>query len=346
MMSLLNKSDDEIRKEIIDAAGKELGFRNFKSTGVLRSILEVFSKVISQIYRKFLTPIYGNTNLDTATGTWLDQWGLLLGVVRKLATKTKGTVTLTAYGDGSVEAGSWIRVSGTSLRFRVLETTAFSKGENEVKVEAEFAGSDHNVSGEDEGILTKVVAGVESIVFREGWITEAGTDDEKDESYRKRIKDLWISQGVGNPPPSFYYYAESVEGVQQVKLIRTPRGYGTVDMIVVAENGMPSEELLDKVYEALDDHALICNDLQVRAPSKMPVSISVEFSGDATENEIEEAVMQHIYALGAGGRLEVRGIYDVLDAFDLETAEVLEPQRDVQADEYSIIVASVEAHKK
>lgn len=345
-MTLIDKTDDEIRKEIIDLAGKELGFKNFKSTGVLRSIWEVFSKTISQIYHKFLTPIYHNTNLDTATGPWLDQWGLLLGVVRKLATKTQGIVTLIAYNDGTLEKGSWITVSGTGLRFKVVESVPFAKGENQVLIEAEFSGSEYNVSGEDEGILTKVVSGVESVFFREGWITEAGTDDEKDDVYRKRIKDLWMSQGIGNPPPSFYYYAESVPGVQQVKLIRTPRGYGTVDIIVVAENGMPSKELLDKVYKALEDHALICNDLQVKAPGEKAVSVSVEFKGDATENEIEEAVMQHIFKLGVGGRLEVRNIYETLDKFDLDVVEVILPERDVQADDDSIIVATVEAKKQ
>ena len=341
----IDKSDEEIRKEVIEAASKELGFRNLKSTGVLRRLFEVFARFLGQVYHKFISPIYHETNLDTADGLWLDQWGLLLGVARKAATKTKGEVTLIAYGDGEIEAGAWITVSGTDLRFRVLEKISFSEGETRISVEAEFEGAGYNVSGDDEGILTKVVSGVDHIVFEDGWITEAGTDNEDDDSYRSRIKNLWISQGVGNPPPSFYYYAESVDGVKEVKLVRTPRGYGTVDVIVVAENGMPSEELLQDVYDALYDHALICNDLQVKAPQQKVAEISIEFSGDASENEVEEAVMQYVYGLGIGGRLEIRGIYDTLEVFDLDTVEVIAPLRDVQAGEDAIIVASVEAEK-
>lgn len=341
----IDKSDEEIRKEVIEAATKELGFRNLKSTGVLRRLFEVFARFLGQVYHKFISPIYHETNLDTADGLWLDQWGLLLGVARKAATKTKGEATLIAYGDGDIDAGAWITVSGTDLRFKVLEKTAFSEGETKISVEAEFEGSGYNVSGEDEGVLTKVVSGVDHIVFKEGWISAAGTDEEDDDSYRSRIKNLWISQGVGNPPPSFYYYAESVDGVKEVKLVRTPRGYGTVDVIVVAENGMPSEELLQDVYDALYDHALICNDLQVKAPRQKTAEISIEFSGNVSENEVEEAVMQYVYGLGIGGRLEIRGIYDTLEAFDLDTVEVIAPLRDVQAGEDAIIVASVEAEK-
>lgn len=344
-LSFIDRTDDEIRKEVIETASKELGFRNLKSTGVLRRLFEVFARFLGQVYHKFISPIYHETNLDTADGLWLDQWGLLLGVARKAATKTKGEATLVAYGEGEIDAGAWITVSGTDLRFKVLEKTAFSQGETKISVEAEFEGSGYNVSGEDEGVLTKVVSGVDHIVFKEGWISAAGTDEEDDDSYRSRIKNLWISQGVGNPPPSFYYYAESVDGVKEVKLVRTPRGYGTVDVIVVAENGMPSEELLQDVYDALYDHALICNDLQVKAPQQKVAEISIEFSGDASENEVEEAVMQYVYGLGIGGRLEIRGIYDTLEAFDLDTVEVIAPLRDVQAGEDAIIVASVEAEK-
>lgn len=344
-LSFIDRTDDEIRKEVIETASKELGFRNLKSTGVLRRLFEVFARFLGQVYHKFISPIYHETNLDTADGLWLDQWGLLLGVARKAATKTKGEATLVAYGEGEIDAGAWITVSGTDLRFKVLEKTAFSQGETKISVEAEFEGSGYNVSGEDEGVLTKVVSGVDHIVFKEGWISAAGTDEEDDDSYRSRIKNLWISQGVGNPPPSFYYYAESVDGVKEVKLVRTPRGYGTVDVIVVAENGMPSEELLQDVYDALYDHALICNDLQVKAPQQKVAEISIEFSGDASENEVEEAVMQYVYGLGIGGRLEIRGIYDTLEAFDLDTVEIIAPLRDVQAGEDAIIVASVEAEK-
>lgn len=338
--SLINRTDDEIRKAVMEIATKETGIRNFKSTGVLRGILEVFSRVVGQIYKAFISPIYSQTSLKTARNEWLSQWGLLLGVARKLASKANGEVSLTAYAEGQIDAGIWITVSGTDLRFRVVETTAFSVGENKISVEAEFPGSGYNIS-DDEGLLSKVVSGVESVRFAESWIKDPGTDDEDDESYRMRIENRWIALGVGNPPASFRYYAESVPGVKAVKLIRTPRGYGTVDIVVVAENGLPSPELLQQVYSSLHDHALICNDLHVKAPEVLDAAVEIEYSGSASENAVQERVLQYVYGLGIGGRMEIRGIYDALESFSLDHIEVLVPARDVQADEDSIVVASV-----
>lgn len=343
-LSFLQKSDDEIRKDVIVVASEETGIRNFKSTGVLRGLLETFSRIVSTLYRSYLTPIYQQTNLETAGGRWLSMWGLMLGVVRLAATKTLGLATVSAYADGALAAGTWITVSGTSLRFRVTEDVAFVAGAFQVPVEAEFAGSQYNIS-DDPGLLTRVIAGIESVHFGPDWITSAGTDEELDEAYRARISDRWMSQGQGNPPVSFEYYAMSVSGVKEIKLIRTPRGYGTVDVIVVSVAGIPSQALLDDVYQALYDHALICNDLQVKGPQQTAAAIDVVFSGEATENEVQEAVLQHVYSLGIGGKLEIREIYATLDALGLESVEVLAPARDISADEDSIIVAAVTATK-
>ncbi len=344
--AFLKKTEKEIRKEVFEIATSETGISNFKSTGVLRGLLETFTRVMGQLYLKFLSPIYRQTSLMTAEGEWLSQWGLLLGVARKLATKTRGNVSLTASDDGQIDAGTWITVAGVELRFKVLETTAFSSGEiKAVPVEAEFAGSEYNVS-DDKGVLAKIVQGVKEISFGADWITEPGTDDEKDTPYRERVTNRWIALGVGNPPASFEYHALTVDGVASVKIIRTPRGYGTADVIVVASNGMPTQALLDAVYKALEDHALICNDLQVKAPAEHPVSVKIEFSGTSTANEVQEKVLQYIYALGIGGRMEIRGIYSVLEDLKLDKVEVLEPARDVQAEADAIVVAAVEVIKK
>lgn len=343
-MTLLKKSDDEIRKEILTVATEQTGIRNFKSTGVLRGLLETFSRVILTVYQSYLTPIYNQTSLATANGHWLSMWGLMLGVVRKAATKAKGSVTITAYADGSLPAGSWVTVAGTALRFKVLQDITFTIGTFQALVEAEFAGLAYNVA-DDPGLLTRVIAGIETVSFAAEWITDAGTDEEADESYRARISDRWMSQGQGNPPVSFVYYAMSVPGVKEIKLIRTPRGYGTVDVIVVSVAGMPNQPLLDAVYQALYDHALICNDLQVKAPEQIPVVINVVASGAATANAVQEAILQYVYSLGIGGRLTIRDIYTAVDLLDLTSVEVLAPLRDVAAPDDSIIVATVTVTK-
>ncbi len=345
MNSLLDKTEEEIKKEVITLATEETGIKNFKSTGVLRGLLEVFSKIIYNIYTAYLAPIFKQTAITTASDNFLSQWGLMLGVVRKPATKTLGNITITAYQAGTLAKGLWVTVEGTNYRFKVLKDYSFEEGVFVAEVEAEFEGTNYNITN-DSGIFNKVVAGVESVYFGENWITTPGEDIEEDELYRLRITNKWMSQGVGNPPASFIYYAESVEGVQEIKLIRTPRGYGTVDIIVVATNGLPTQTLLNEVYNAIGDHGLICNDLQVKAPEVVNTDIEIEFSGESTENLVQETVLNYVYSLGIGGYLEIREIYNTLEPLNLEEVEVIQPSRNVSADDSSIIIANVIVRKK
>lgn len=343
-MTLLEKTEDEIREDVFTIAREETGVRNYKSTGVLRGLLETFSKIVSTIYQSFLSPIAKQTNLDTAGSIWLSQWGLMLGVVRKNATKTVGTINVTVYAAGTIPAGSWITIEGTELRYKVTQEVVFEPGVVAVPVEAELAGSTYNVA-DGTGIFTRVVAGVESVEFPEDWIETPGTDVESDADYRSRIKEKWQAQGEGNPPASYLYYALSVDGVQEAKLIRTPRGYGTVDVIIVANNGSPSAELLQLVEDALYDHELICTDVVVRGPAEIPITVSVEFSGTPTAAVVEDAVYDYIYSLGIAGKFEIRSLYAALDALGLDSVEILLPDRDVAGAEDSIIVADVNVSK-
>lgn len=343
-MSLIEKTDDEIREEVFTIAREETGIKNYKSTGVLRGLLETFSRIVSKIYQAFLTPISQQTNLDTASTIWLSQWGLMLGVVRKSATKAIGSIEVSTYASGSIPKGSWVSIEGTDLRYKTTEEVAFTPGVITVPVAAELPGSSYNVE-DGTGIFTRVVAGVESVTFPSGWIETPGTDTENDSSYRARIKEKWQAQGEGNPPASYLYYSLSVDGVQEAKLIRTPRGYGTVDVIIVASNGSPSSELLQQVEDALYNHELICTDVVVRGPAEIPVTITVEYTGTPAVAVVEDAIYAHVYQLGIGGRLEIRALYSALDELNLDSAEILLPDRDVPGAEDSIIVANVNVSK-
>jgi uncharacterized phage protein gp47/JayE len=112
----INKSEKEIRDDIVAIAKEETKLTNFKSTGVLRSFVEVIAKIVIFVYVSAINMIYKNASLSGATGIFLSFWGIMLGVVRKQATKAKGKFTGTAYGDGSIPAGTWAVVPGTELR--------------------------------------------------------------------------------------------------------------------------------------------------------------------------------------------------------------------------------------
>jgi uncharacterized phage protein gp47/JayE len=344
--SWINKSEKIIREDIIAVGKKHTGLTNFKSTGVLRGFLEVITMVVVFIYQSAINPIYRNASLDGATGIFLSMWGLMLGVARKQAVKASGFFVGTAYADGNIPKGSWIVIDGTELRYKVMESTSFQAGiPFKVPVEAEFSGDTYNVGSGINVRLTRVVAGLEGLSVGEEWIGTPGQNEEEDDAYRERIKSRWRSQILGDIKESYKYYAASVDGVRFVKVVRTPRGAGSCDVIVSSVSGMPNEMLLERVRENLYAHELMGFDVVVRAPSATPIEIEIEYAGKAGEADIRLAVEEYIHGIEIGGRFAIRDLYAAFGGLEVDSIEILSPDRDVQTEDSYIITASLEIGK-
>ena len=78
-------------------------------------------------------------------------------------------------------------------------------------------------------------------------------------------------------------------------------------------------------------------DVRVKAPDMNNIAVRIEYSGGADEADVALAAWSYIQDLGIGGRFSVRDLYALLDPLNLETVEILSPERDVQADEANII---------
>jgi uncharacterized phage protein gp47/JayE len=344
--SWIDKDEKTIRDEIVAIAKQETGLTNFKNVGPLRGLIEVISRVVFFIYRTAINPIYANATLDKAAGIFLSFWGLMLGVVRKQQTKTEGFFTGTAYGDGAVPAGTWAVVENTDLRYKVKEDVSFKAGTIfSVPVSAEHPGSTYNIAEDMPLRLTRVISGLTAVFVAPDWITSLGQDTEEDEPYRERIKTRWKSQILGDTKDVYQYYAEEVTGVRSAKVIRTPRGPGSTDVIIAAVNGAPDEDLINTVKKNLHDHELMAFDVAVRAPEILEIDVEIEYSGDAEENEVRLIAENYIYRLGIGGRFAIRDLYERYKPLDLETIEILSPDRDVQSDALYIITGSITVTK-
>jgi hypothetical protein len=340
--SWIDKNEKEIREDIVAIAKEETGLSNFKSTGPLRGFLEVIIRVVLFIYQTAINQIYKNATLKGATGIFLSFWGLLLGVVRKQESKAAGVFTGTAYGDGSVAAGTWAVVTGTEIRFKVASDVSFEEGAAfAIPVTAEHPGLLYNIGAGTPVRLTRVVSGLDAVAVGEGWITAPGQDTEDDGSYRARIESRWKSQTLGDTKEVYKFYAEAVGGVRAAHIIRTPRGPGSTDVVIAAVNGVPEQELLDAVETALHDHELMAFDVQVKAPEVEEVSIEIEYTGAASVGEVTLVAEIYVYNLGIGGRFKINDLYDLYKPLKLSTVEIISPDRDVQPDERTIIEASI-----
>ena len=344
--TFLGKSKDDIRKEIMEIGKRETGISNLKSTGVLRGILETMSLMVTRIYTAFLSPMLTQVDRRKAMGFWLDLHGNNLGVTRPQAKRTTGTFTGTAYKAGTLKAGAWIRVEGTKLRFRVTKDVPFLAGPFKVPVEAERTGPEYNVTSKSRLVLTRVTVGVESVAAGKDWIGHSGTNTEADAAYRRRIDARWNIKGDGNPPSRYVLVARSATGITHAKVLRTPRGWGSVDVIVAGSAGVPTSKQLADVRAALEGESMICRDLVVRAPEKVTTDIVIEFSGNYTAAQVENAVRNWVAELGIGKDMEIRQLYrDPWDGWTFSQFEVLQPNRDIKVGKDAIVSPTIEVRK-
>ncbi|GHU01869.1 hypothetical protein FACS1894147_02570 [Spirochaetia bacterium] len=345
--SWIDKDDKTIRDDIVSIAKKNTGLTNFKSTGVLRGFLEVITAVVFFVYKTAINPIYSNATLDGATGIFLSFWGLLLGVVRKQDNKASGTFTAHSYGEGSVPEGAWIVVEGTELRYKVTKKVSFTADADfSIPVIAEFSGSDYNMGNGIPIRITRVIPGLGAVSVGDNWLATLGENNEEDNSYRERIKNRWRSQTLGDTKETYKFYAEAVAGVRSAKIIRTPRGPGSTDVVIASVTGLPNAELIAAVEQALFDHELMGFDVQVIAPTVTNVSIVIEYSGNADEADVVLAAEYYVHDLGIGGRFTIKDLYALYEPLGLETVEIISPGRDVQAGEASIIMADIQVTKE
>ena len=342
----IDADDTSIRDDIVAIAKEKTGLTNFKSTGVLRGIIEVLAACVFFIYKTAINPIYRNATLDGASGIFLSFWGLMLGVVRKQDNKASGNFSGHSYGEGSIPSGAWIVVEGTELRYKVTEKVTFQAGADFlIPVIAEFAGSNYNIGADMPLRITRVIPGLNGVAAGAGWQKQLGENTEEDDFYRERIKNRWRSQTLGDTKETYRYYAEAVAGVRRAKIIRTPRGPGSTDVIIASVTGLPTPELLEAVEAALYDHELMGFDVAVKAPAVTNVNVVIEYTGDADEADVALIARGYAHDLGIGGRFSIRELYARYEPLGLETVEIISPERDVAAGGASIIMATISVTK-
>ena len=340
--SWIDADDKSIRDDIVSIAKEKTGLANFKSTGVLRGTIEVLAACVSFIYKTAINPIYRNAAPDGASGIFLSFWGLLLGVARKQDNRAAGNFTGHSYGGGSIPQGAWVAVEGTELRYKVTEKVNFQAGTDfQIPVAAEFAGSDYNVGADMPVRITRVIPGLDSVSVGTNWQKQLGENTEEDGSYWERIKNRWRSQTLGDTKETCRCCAEAAAGVRSAKIIRTPRGPGSADVIIASVTGLPPPELLENVEAALYDHELMGFDVQVKAPAVTNVNAVIEYSGDADEADVTLVAQGYAHGLGIGGRFSIRELYALYEPLGLAAVEIISPERDAQAGGESIIMAAI-----
>ena len=320
--------------------------------GPIRGIIELFCWGLYQLYL-FLASILEQAFPSTATGTWLDLHCAQVGITRKAATKAVGVVTVTRSQEGNIRipAGKIFRTEanadGTVYRFVTTETVVLTAGEETctVPVEAEEYGKDGNVVTGMISIIVTPITGIASVTNTAAWLTSEGRDKETDDELRDRYFLAWKSTN-GCTKYAYESWALSVSGVEAVKILdQHPRGQGTVDVIVKGVAGVPTESTLAEVSALVTVNKPINDDVEVKAPSSVPVNIVISLTtysvGDmATAVADVTAAIENYFSdtIDVGTSFTLQRLVSLAMLSTVQSVSVVSPAADVIVGDDSIAV--------
>ncbi len=336
--------------KILDALMSELAartpFTNLNPSAAIRGLLEVIAKVVADLYGLVRT-VMEQSFVQTATGSWLDLKVREMGITRKPAVKTRVYLTFScdapAAQNITIPAGTICKsqknAEGNDYRFITTEEAVLEEGATSVQVvaEAEQSGKDWNVG---QGTITRMVTrvtGIQAVTNGAGFLIREGSDPESDRQLRERAIGKWETLGLGGTRGAYRNWALSVPGVIAASVLDDfPFGPGTVGVVILCENGAPSAELINEVYQYIKARKPLTADVRILAPEIRSISLDLEVirfaDADRTivEAGVRGAIENYSSRLQLGeGLIIARLINEIMDAPGVYNLKVNSPQQDV-----------------
>lgn len=229
---------------------------------------------------------------DTADTDWLVMHARLRGLIRKQATAAGGSVSFTGTKGTALASGLQFRIKGNSTLYQTTAAGALDdNGTATIAAKATTAGTSGNLAVGVTGTLVSAPSGVDSTVTV---VSMTGaTDVETDDELLTRLLDVMRQPAAGGNAHDYKVWAESINGVSGAWVFPLRRGLGTVDVVITATAGLPSDETLAAVQTYIDSvRPVTAKDCQVLAPTEktVDVTVAVGISDDTTLDAVTESI--------------------------------------------------------
>ncbi|MGM9619330.1 MAG: baseplate J/gp47 family protein [Oscillospiraceae bacterium] len=276
---------------------------------------------------------------QTARGEALDGHGMLRNLTRRSSAKATGaltfSVTTPAAEDREIPVGTVCMTAG-GVRFITTAAGVIAAGESSCTVAAEAVepGRSGNAAAGSVTRMSVPPVGVEKCVNEAAF--SGGADEETDEEFRSRVLESFRRLPNGANAAYYELQAENHPGVRSAKAVGRARGIGTVDVYIAAESGVPSQTLLQEVYDDLNAKREIAVDLQVLSPAPTAVDVTAAltvgegYAFSEVAERAEEALAAFFSADLLGRGITRAAISDVLYHVEgVENYALLSPAADV-----------------
>lgn len=241
--------------------------------------------------------------LKYAKGEYLDNLCALKGIHR---IESKPAVTTLEFSikqplESAVSIPAGTRATnGNDLFFATDKYVQIEAGETSASVNATCTIAGTCGNGFEDGEINVMVNSLPYIVYvRNATRTTGGCDLESDDSLRDRAYNVPNSYSTAGPSGAYEYYVKQVDsGIDDV-VIRSDTA-GEVDILITANGGVPSEDLIKRVTEALNDRSIrpLTDNIKVKAPKQQAYDVSLTYfigkedqaAVSAIQSNVESAV--------------------------------------------------------
>ena len=350
------KSYSNVRDDLIIGVVDNTNITNLNPGSVIRTILETIAKAMSDLYQLIHTVTRAGF-IQTADGKWLDLKVRELGLLRKQGQKASGYITFyrneVKDENITIPAGTIVKTvkdsEGVEYRFKTIEEVILPAGETEVftLIEAIKQGSNYNVGKETIVKISTHISGIDGVINKSvnlgagvrSWQVMVGADIETDEDLRTRAIYRWDELGVGGTADAYRSWALSVTGVKSVQILDDfPFGPGTVGLVIAAENGIPTPELLQSVHDAVNQRKPLTASVHVLSPKVKSVDIEIvltrfsSFELADVEKRVRQKLLNMNTKLLIGEHLILsRMVADIMEVDGVYSVDIINPTETVSA---------------
>lgn len=209
---------------------------------------------------------------DSADSDYLERHASLRGIARKAAASATGAVRFSGTSGSGVPIGTEAKTSSGIVFVTSAAGVIGAGGSVDVAAHAVLAGTAGNLAASTALTLGAAPAGVQqqaSIVTMTG-----GADVETDAALLARVLYDIRMPPTGGAKHDYYAWAMEVAGVTDAYVFTQRRTSNGVDVVIEAQGGLSSPQLIADVTAYIDARRPVCTDLLVLTPTLVTVDVA------------------------------------------------------------------------
>jgi uncharacterized phage protein gp47/JayE len=243
---------------------------------VLGVLADVYAGLLHHQYA-YLDWMVGQLIPVTAEAEYLERWCRLVGITRRPAAASTGTVQFLGTDGAAIPAGTRL-VRSDGAAYLTQAETAIAAGAALAAVEAEEAGEAGDLAAGGSLALATAIPGVLGTATVQAPGLAGGAPAEADAELRERLRARLSSPPQGGAAADYVAWAMEVPGVTRAWCTPLARGAGTVNLTFIKggrADVIPSPAEVAEVQAHIDPLRPVTADVLVFAPTPAPLAITI-----------------------------------------------------------------------